>query len=71
MRLRDVLNQFKRSAPFLLTVNGLCDEYGGDVAELMEEDYAKKYLDRKVRGMCLTTTNFEAELIINIEEAAK
>lgn len=71
MRLRDVMNQFKNSPPFLLTVNGLCDEYGGDIEKLMKEDYCKEYLDCRVRGMSLLMTNFTPELMVNIERGGK
>ncbi len=68
MRLRDVMNQFKNSSLFLLTINEVCDEYYGDIEELMKEDYCKKYLDCKVRGMSIMMTNFMPELLIKIEE---
>lgn len=68
MRLRDVMNQFKNSPPFLLTINEICDEYYGDIEELMKEDYYKEYRDYKVRGMTLLMTNFMPELIIRIEK---
>lgn len=68
MRLRDVLNQFKNSCDFLLTINGVCDEWMCGVHELPKEDYYKKYMNRRVRGMAILMTNFEPELCINIEE---
>lgn len=62
------MNQFKNSPPFLLTINEICDEYYGDIEELMKEDYFKEYRDYKVRGMSLLMTNFMPELIIRIEK---
>jgi hypothetical protein len=67
MRLRDVLNQFKNSADFLLTVNGVCDEWLGGVQKLPAEPYYSKYRDCRVRGMSILMTNFMPELIIKIE----
>lgn len=62
------MNQFKNSPPFLLTIKEICDEYYGDIEELMKEDYYKEYRDYKVRGMALLMTNFMPELIIRIEK---
>ena len=71
MRLRDVMNQFKNSSLFFLTIDEICDEYYGDIGELMKEDYCKKYLNCKVRGMSLLMTNFMPELIIQIEKGGR
>ena len=67
MRLRDVLNKFTNSA-WLLTINGVCDEWYGDVEELKEQDYYKDYRDKKVISMAIITTNELPELCITIEE---
>ena len=67
MRLRDVLNKFTNSS-FLLTINGVCDEWYGGVEDLQKEDYYKKYRDKKVVGMAILCTNMTPELCIEIEE---
>lgn len=66
MRLRDVLNKFI-NRDFLLTINGVCDEWYGGVEELKEEEYYKKYRDKKVISMAILSTNMTPELIIEIE----
>ena len=67
MRLRDVLNKFTNSA-WLLTINGVCDEWYGGVEELKDQDYYKDYRDKKVISMAILTTNEMPELCITIEE---
>lgn len=66
MKLRDILNKFTNSS-WLLTINGVCDEWYGGVEELKEEDYYKKYRDKKVLSMAILSTNEVPELIITIE----
>lgn len=67
MRLRDVLNKFTNSA-WLLTINGVCDEWYGGVEELKKQDYYKDYRDKKVIRMSILMTNEMPELCITIEE---
>lgn len=67
MRLRDILNKFTNSS-WLLTINGVCDEWYGGVEELKEEDYYKKYRDKKVLSMAILSTNEVPELMITIED---
>lgn len=67
MRLRDVLNKFTNSA-WLLTINGVCDEWYGGVEKLKEQDYYKDYRDKKVIRMSILMTNEMPELCITIEE---
>ncbi len=71
MRLRDVINQFKNSPPFLLTINEVCDEWYNGIEELPKEDFYKKYRDYKVKGMSILTTNMTPELCIRIEKGEK
>lgn len=66
MRLRDVLNKFTNSS-FLLTINGVCDEWYGGVEELKKEEYYKEYRDKTVKSMAILSTNDKPELIIRIE----
>lgn len=66
MRLRDVLNKFTNSS-FLLTINGVCDEWYGGVEELKKEAYYKEYRDKTVKSMAILSTNDKPELIIRIE----
>ena len=68
MRLRDVINQFKNSPQFLLTINEVCEEYSGRIEDLMKEDYYKKYQDWRVKGMHLMSINMRPELCIHIEK---
>lgn len=67
MRLRDVLNKFSNS-DWLLTINGVCDEWHRGAEELKKEDYYKEYRDKKVLKMAILTTNGMPELCITIEE---
>lgn len=67
MKLRDVLNKFTDSS-FLLTINGVCDEWYGGVEKLKGEDYYKNYRDKKVISMAILSTNELPELIIRIED---
>lgn len=67
MKLKDVLNKFSNPA-FLLTINGVCDEWYCGVEELKKEPYYKKYKDKKVLSMAILSTNLTPELIIKIEE---
>lgn len=66
MKLREVLNKFSNSS-FLLTINGVCDEWYGGVEELKKEEYYKEYRDKNVQSMAILTTNETPELIITIE----
>lgn len=67
MRLRDLLNKFTNS-DWLLTINGVCDEWYRGVEELKKEDYYKKYKDKKVLKLAILTTNEVPELMVTIEE---
>ena len=67
MKLKEVLNKFSNNA-FLLTINGVCDEWLGGVEELKKESYYRKYKDKKVLSMAILSTNYKPELIIRIEE---
>lgn len=67
MKLRDVLNKFSNSA-FLLTINGVCDEWYGGVEEIKNEPYYSKYKDKKVISMAILLTNETPELCVRIEE---
>lgn len=67
MRLKDVINKFSNSS-FLLTINGVCDEWYGGIEELPNESYYKKYKDKKVLSMAILLTNETPELCIKIEE---
>ena len=66
MRLRDVLNKFTNDN-FLLTINGVCDEWYGGVEALKNEAYYKDYRNKKVESMAILLTNDTPELIIRIE----
>lgn len=67
MRLRDLLNKFTNTS-FLLTINGVCDEWYGGVAELKKEDYYKKYRDKRIKSLAILSTNDMPELLITIED---
>ena len=67
MKLKDLINKFTNSC-FLLTINGVCDEWMNGIEELPKESYYHKYKDKKVLSMAILTTNETPELIIRIEE---
>lgn len=67
MRLKDIIDKFTNSN-FLLTINGVCDEWLNGIEELPEESYYHKYKDKKVLSMAILTTNEMPELVIQIEE---
>ena len=66
MRLKDVINMFSNSS-FLLTINGVCDEWYGGIEELPNESYYNKYKDKRVLSMAILLTNGMPELCIEIE----
>lgn len=67
MKLRTLLNKFTNSF-FLLTIDGVCEEWYGGVEEIKKEDYYKEYRDKKVLGIAILTTNMQPELKIRIEK---
>ena len=67
MKLRDILNKFTNS-DFLLTINGVCNEWYGGVDELKHEEYYKNYSNKKVVSMAILMTNMYPELCITIAE---
>ena len=67
MKLKTFLNKFTNS-DWLLTINGVCDEWYGGVNELKKEEYYKKYKDKNVIGIAILLTNNMPELIIRLEE---
>ena len=67
MKLKEVLNKFA-NVSWLLTINGVCDEWYGGVEKLKKEDYYKNYKEKKVIEMAILSTNCMPELCITIEE---
>lgn len=67
MKLKEVINTFSNSN-FLLTINGVCDEWLCGIDELPNEEYYQKYKDKKILSMAILSTNETPELIIRIEE---
>lgn len=67
MKLGIILNKFTNS-DFLLTINGICDEWYGGAAELKAQSYYKEYRDKKVISMAILETNNMPELCIHIAE---
>lgn len=67
MKLRTLLNKFTNSF-FLLTIDGVCEEWYGGVEKIKKEDYYKKYRDKKVLEISILTTNMQPELRIRIEK---
>ena len=67
MSLQDVLNKFTNSS-FLLTINGVCDEWYGGGEELKREDYYENQRDKEVIGLAILSTNMTPELCITIEK---
>lgn len=68
MTLEDVLSKFTNT-DFLLTVDGLCDEWYDGISELEKTEYLdiyEKYRDREVKSFALLCTNMEPELIIRL-----
>ena len=68
MRLQELLNKFTND-DFLITVNGWCEELPFcEYEKEKEEEYWKKYKNKKVLSMAILTTNEMPELCITIEK---
>lgn len=67
MKLKTLLNKFTNSS-WLLTINGVCDEWYGGAEELKKEDYYEKYKDKNVLSIAVLSTNGMPEFLITIEE---
>ena len=67
MTLDDVLKKIKNSG-YLLTVNGVCDEWIDGAEYLPQEDYYEKYKNNKIISIMVLSTNDMPELWIEIEQ---
>lgn len=66
MKLESIVSKFINS-DFLLTVNGICNEWYGGIEELPGQDYYDEYKDCEVKSFSIITTNDVPELIIDIK----
>ncbi len=66
MKLCDLLSMFTNSN-FLLTIEGVCNEWYSGAELLQDEAEYRKHLDCRVKTMAIICTNGDPELCLEIE----